>query len=353
MKSLFAKKSSNVLGIDIGSKYVKAVELSAIQGVLQVVSYAYEPIIGQAINDREIKDFDAVSRALKKVSMAMKSKNKNIAIAVAGGAVISKIIHMDQHQSDFELENQIEIEADSLIPYPLEEVYLDFERLKLSTTHLDKVEVLLTAAHKDIVDSRLTLVRESKYAPQIVDTETNALANAFLLQNPDSEAPQCLVNIGASLLQLCVIQGGEVIYAKEHNFGLNKLVSDIALINNTDEQSIESQLHTNSLPEEQLREPLNMYITTLQQQLDRALQMYVNSTHKALPSKISLAGGISRLHKISELLSVDWPYECALFDPFLNIALSDKISRTSLQAMKSQLAIATGLASRSIQTWHK
>jgi len=353
MKSLFKKKAQSIIGLDIGTKYIKAVSLDISNDVTKVTGFACEPIIGNAFNEREVKDFDAVSRALKKVKLSLKSKQKIAAIAVAGPSVISKTVYMEPNQTDFELESQIEIEADSLIPYPIEEVYLDFEELCASKSHIGKVEVLLSAAHKDMVDSRITLVREAPFEPAVVDIEGYALANAmkYFTQHSQEEA-QCCISVGSSMLQICVLQNQQVVYCKEHSFGMNKFVQDIAVIHNLDAQEIEDQIASGTAPEAWFTDTLPLFLSALQQQMQRALQMYSSTTHQLQPSKILLAGGCAVLPNVAIELSKDLGIETVVFNPFLARSISDKINTQALTKIAPQLAIAIGLASRGYSQWH-
>jgi type IV pilus assembly protein PilM len=353
MKSLFKKKAQSIIGLDIGTKYIKAVSLDVSGSVAKVNAFACEPISGAAFNEREIKDFDAVSKSLKKIKHNIKVKNKNVAIAVAGASVLSKVVFMDPDQTDFELESQIEIEADSLIPYPLEEVYLDFEELGESKTHGGKVEVLLSAAHKDMVDSRITLVREAPFEPVVMDIEGYALGNSLVnFATHRKDKPTCCINVGASLLQVCFVEDGEVIYSKEHNFGMNKFVQDLAVIHTLDIQEVENQISDGTAPESWFRDTLPMFLSALQQQIQRALQMYSSTTHKAQPEKILLGGGAGSIPTIVQELTKDLGIEVEAFNPFSNLTIADSVDAEKLNKYAPQLAIAMGLASRSYSQWH-
>ncbi len=356
MKSLFSKKAKTIIGLDIGTKFVKAVSLNVSDERTSVTSFACEPIVGNAFSERELKDFDAVSKALKKVRATLKDKSKDCAMAVAGSSVISKLVYMDPDQTDFELESQIELEADSLIPYPLNEVYLDFEELRPSDTHIGKVEVLLSAAHKDMVDSRITVVREAPFEPKIVDIESNALGEAFThylsKQNQDDEI-QCCINIGASLLQICVTQDNQVIYAKEHAFGTNKLNQDISLIQGVDISEVESKIVNDAIPEEWLAQTTIGFVSAMQQHIQRALQMYMATTHKAMPSKIYLSGGVTIIRGICDDLEKELSVSVDVFNPFKNMGMSETVNAEKLLKIAPQLTIAVGLASRRLESWQK
>jgi type IV pilus assembly protein PilM len=261
---------------------------------------------------------------------------------------------MEPDQSDFELETQIELEADSLIPYPLDEVYLDFQEIASSKTHVGKVEVLLSAAHRDLIDSRITLVREANFEPVIVDIESNVLADSFIQFAPKQKGDQSVcINVGASLMQLSVIEDGRVIYNKEHSLGVNSFIQDLAMLYNIDPVEVESQLASNTAPDSWFTDNLPTFLSSLQQQIQRALQMFVATTHKPMPNGFSLSGGGANLPNICEELSRDMAMDVKLFNPFQGMSFDDKVNKEKLMTMAPQLSIAAGLATRSLSAWQK
>jgi type IV pilus assembly protein PilM len=354
MKSLFNKKLPPIVGLDIGTRQIKAVWLEQSKDGFVLQGYACEPITKIAFSEREIKDYESVSIALKKIRKVLKTKLKQANVAVAGTSVISKIVYMDPDQSDYELENQIEIEADSLIPYPLDEVYLDFEEMGPSATHTGKVNVLLTAAHKDLVDSRLLLAREANFEPKIVDMENYAIGNAldFFYPNEDPEKAVCCVNIGASLLQICVVKNGDVIYTKEHAFGLNNLINDISAIHMVERETAERQLLDGTLTGNWIEDTLPIFAANLQQNINRALQMYMSTLHAERPNSILLSGGAATIAPLVDILNQDLGLEVSCFNPFSQMTINPKLDTTRLEKIAPQLAIAAGLASRSFTPWH-
>lgn len=354
MKSLFNKKLPPIVGLDIGTRQIKAVWLEQSKDGFVLQGYACEPITKIAFSEREIKDYESVSIALKKIRKVLKTKLKQANVAVAGTSVISKIVYMDPDQSDYELENQIEIEADSLIPYPLDEVYLDFEEMGPSATHTGKVNVLLTAAHKDLVDSRLLLAREANFEPKIVDMENYAIGNAldFFYPNEDPEKAVCCVNIGASLLQICVVKNGDVIYTKEHAFGLNNLINDISAIHMVERETAERQLLDGTLTSNWIEDTLPIFAANLQQNINRALQMYMSTLHAERPNSILLSGGAATIAPLVDILNQDLGLEVSCFNPFSKMTINPKLDAARLEKIAPQLAIAAGLASRSFTPWH-
>ena len=140
LSNLWKKKASMMVGIDIGSHAVKAVLLSQGDDGYTLEDYAIEPMPRGAIIDREIQDIEAVGKVIAKVRKQISSSVKLAAVAVSGQTVITKVIYMDVALSDDELAGQIEVEADSLIPYPLDEVSLDLKSLRLT----NQIQVKLT-----------------------------------------------------------------------------------------------------------------------------------------------------------------------------------------------------------------
>ncbi len=354
MKSLFKKKLPPIVGLYIGTRQIKAVWLEQTKDGFVLQGYACEPISKIAFSERDIKDYESISVALKKIRKALKTKTKLANIAVAGTSVISKIVYMDPEPNDYDLESQIEIEADSLIPYPIEEVYLDFEKLGPSKTHTGKMNVLLTAAHKDLVDSRLLLTREANFEPKIVDMENYALGNSidFFHSNSDKDKPVCCINVGASLLQICVVKNGDTVYTKEHSFGLNNLVSDISAIHMIERETAERQLMEGTLPGNWVEDTLPMFASNLQQSINRALQMYMSTTHADRPTEILLSGGAANIAPLVDILNQDLGLNVTSFNPFRGMSINPKLDVAKLNKIAPQLTIAAGLASRSFIPWH-
>jgi type IV pilus assembly protein PilM len=356
LKKLFGLFGTNVqkmIGLDIGTRFIKAVILEKSDERYTLQAFACEPILGNAFAEREIKDFEAVSHALKKVKLALKSKNKLVAIAVSGSTVLNKIVYMDPGQTDHELESQIELEADSLIPYPLNEVYIDFEEINNSRITNNKVEVLLSAVHKELVDRRITLLGEVGYEAKTVDVESYALGAAVAsFYSSKAEETVCCINIGASHLQMCAVKNGEVIYTKDHNFGMDALIQDLTMLYSQERSQIEQQLTDGTLPEAWKQDAYPMFLANLQQNINRALQVYTSASAEARPSSLLICGGGSYLTSLPEDLTADLGIEVICFNPFTDMALAENINQGDLEQLSGQLIIAAGLASRSFQPWH-
>lgn len=340
-----------LIGVDIGSRFIKAILLSKKGNAYKVEAIACESIKGDAFQEREIKELDAVGNALRKIKSALKTKEKTIAMAVSGSTVINKVIQMQMGLTDVELESQIEIEADSLIPYPIDEVYIDFEDLGPSEKLPGRADVLLSVAHKNIIDNRILLVREQEYEPKVVDIEGYALGNAFSsFSEPLKSVPQFCLNIGAAQLQLTVLEDGVVSMSRELAFGTDALVMETSMMLGIDKFEAADKLLNNDLPDSWRDTVYPQFLSTLQLQINRVFQFYMSTFNKESPRKIYVCGGAVVIEGLVADLAMDMQIEAEIFDPFKQLTCSDPALLTQFHG--PQFAVAIGLACRSFDLCH-
>lgn len=217
MLGLIKKKANTLLGIDISSTSVKLLELSRSGGRYKVEAYAVEPLPPNAVVEKNIVELEGVGQALSRVLVKAKTNLKSAVVAVAGSAVITKTIEMEAGLSEDELENQLKIEADQYIPYPLEEVAIDFEVQGLSARNPERVDVLLAACRKENVEVREAALALAGLTAKVVDVEAYALERSYALLSSQLGADTdqltvAVVDIGATMTTLSVLHNGRTIY---------------------------------------------------------------------------------------------------------------------------------------------
>lgn len=191
MLGLIKKKANTLLGIDISSTSVKLLELSRSGGRYKVEAYAVEPLPPNAVVEKNIVELEGVGQALSRVLVKAKTNLKSAVVAVAGSAVITKTIEMETGLSEDELENQLKIEADQYIPYPLEEVAIDFEVQGLSARNPERVDVLLAACRKENVEVREAALALAGLTAKVVDVEAYALERSYALLSSSRVSTRC------------------------------------------------------------------------------------------------------------------------------------------------------------------
>src|SRR3990167_1369001 len=181
LSGLFAKKKPPLIGIDISSSAVKVLELSKSGEHLRVERYAVEPLPQNAVVEHAITEVEQVAQVVERAVKKSGTKVRHAAVAVPAAHVITKTIKMAASLSDQDRQTQVEMEADHYIPYPLNEINLDFQVLGPSGNNPEEVDVLMAACRKEIVDDYLAVIQRPGLTPMVVDVETYAMENAFSL----------------------------------------------------------------------------------------------------------------------------------------------------------------------------
>lgn len=352
LPSFFKSRSSNLIGVDIGSHSVKAVLLTKSNTGYQVEAFAILPITKGAVVDHAINDVEATGAVLKILRKRFPKKFNDAAVAVSGSGVITKTIYLNAVHSDDELEAQIEVEADNLIPYPLNEVNLDFEIIKVNESDPGKIDVLLTAARTELVETRISALEIGNFNPKVMDIEGYALGRAYELVKDQlpvgaSDSPIALVDIGASMLTVAVIDKGETVFIREQAFGGEQYTQSIVGFYGMTYDEAELAKINSDLPRNYVFEVLAPFQTSMIQQIRRTLQVYATSKGNNDIANIIVSGGGSSLEGISALLSEELKIPTVVAKPFENCAFADSVVTEQLLQGSSKFMVACGLALRS------
>lgn len=344
------KKAGLLLGVDISSTSIKILQLSGSAPKYRLENYVIRHLPGNAVVEKNISDIDAVGECIATALAVMKPTVKEAAVAVAGSAVITKTIEMSAALSDTEMENQIVVEADQYIPYPLDEVSIDFERQKLSERSPDMVEVLLAACRKENVDSRVTALEVGGLETKVVDIEAYAIERAFSLLTEQigqsDEQTNAIVDIGSTMTTLNVILNGRTIYTREQMFGGNQLVEDVVRRFGLSNAEAEAAIKRGGLPEEYESEILQPFKDSVVQQVNQTLQFFFSSSHYNEVDHIILAGGVAAIDGLADMIQENLTTPVVVANPFKNMSIGSKVNNTLLQNDAPALLIACGLAMR-------
>ena len=350
--ALFGKKTNTLLGLDISSTSVKLLELSLANDKYKVESYGVEPLPPNAVVEKNISDVEGVGDAIKRVIGRAKAGSKLAAVAVAGSAVITKTIEMDSELSDDEMENQITVEADQYIPYPLDEVALDFEVLGLSERNPEQVEVLLAACRKENVEMREAALDLGGLKPNVVDIEAHAMKRAFDLVKPQlgpnaDDLVVAIIDIGATMTTLSVLADDKAIYTREQLFGGKQLTEEIQRRYSLSFEEAGLAKKQGGLPDDYEQEVLQPFKEAVLQQVTRSLQFFFSSSQYDDVDYIVLAGGTASIPGLGDMIEAKLGTPTLIANPFSEMALASKVDADMLANDAPSLMIACGLAMRS------
>lgn len=351
LAGLLKKKNKTLLGVDISSTSVKILELSQSNGRYQVESYASEPLPANAVVEQSIGDEEAVGLVIKKALGKARASSKIAAIAVAGSAVITKNIEMNDGLTDDEMDYQIRIEADQYIPYPLEEVALDWQ-IQGPSEIPGNVDVLLAACRLENVELRKDALEIGGLETGIVDIEAFCTERCYELvqsQLTDDEDVDtvAIIDIGATMTTLSVLNQGKTIYTREQLFGGKQLTEEVMRrYGLSEEEALRAKLD-GGLPDDYESEVLDPFRDSVVQQVSRSLQFFYSSSQYNDVDYIVLAGGTSSIIGLDQLTQEKLGISAIVANPFVNMTLSQKVNASLLNNDAPALMIACGLAMRS------
>lgn len=352
MLGLFKKKANTLLGIDISSTSVKLIELSRSGGRYKVEAYAVEPLPPNAIVEKNIAELEVVGQVIARLVTKARTGVKHAAVAVAGSAVITKTIEMEAGLSDEELENQIKIEADQYIPYPLEEVAIDFEVQGATARSADRVNVLLAACRKENVEVREAALALAGLTAKVVEIEAYSLERAYgllaeQLGNGEEDLTVAIVDIGATMMTLSVLHNGQTIYTREQLFGGKQLTDEIQRRYGLSTEEAGLAKKQGGLPDDYETEVLSPFKEAVVQQVSRSLQFFFAAGQYSDVDYILLAGGTASIVGLDQLVQQKIGTPTLVANPFANMTLSNKVNAGALASDAPSLMMACGLAMRS------
>ncbi len=354
MLTLWNAKQSSMLGVDIGSSAVRVLELGKKGESYTVVSYASEPIPNGVVNSKSIKEPEVIIEKLSQAIKKAKIKNKKAIIAVPDSSVITKIIQIESGLSDDESEELIHLEADKYIPYPIDEVSIDYEFLGDSAGGATLQDILVVASRTENVNARVDLMRDSGLDVQIVDVESYAIERTcqlFKSQLPDQgeNSTIAVFDIGEIYTQLTVLHSMKTIFSREDTFGGKQLTEEIVKRYDISVTEAKKAKKTGALPDDYVNDVLEPFKELISLQLRRALQFFYSTSQHTSIDQIFLAGGSSLLPGLSEKVSSVLDVPTKLVDPIENMAIGKGIDLQLISHDSSALMIACGLAMRKFE----
>ncbi len=351
LSRLWQGKRKKVLGLDIGTTAVRLVELSRSGDRFRLERFAVEEMPLNAMSENEIKDVNAVAATVKRAVMSSGSKIKNTAVAVSSAQVIVKTITMPSSFSESELEEQIMVEASQYIPYPMEEVNLDF-CVGDTVGDGEMVEVLLVASRSENVDARIAVLEQAGLNASVMDVETFALENAFplvkgQLLNSAQVHTVALINVGDATTTMAVLRDGNGIYTREQMFGDIQLTEAIQQHYGLSFEQAERARKNNELPDDFNTQVLPAFRKAIAQQVSRLLQFFFSASGVSSLDHVLLSGQCATIPDVAATVAEMTGIPASIACPFDAADSSSNIDRQQLEKEASAMMIASGLALRS------
>jgi type IV pilus assembly protein PilM len=350
--SLFSRQPAPLIGLDVSTSGVKLVELGRDKaGNLTLERCAIEPLERGWIVDGNIEKFDEVAEAIKRLVKKSGTKTRNVAMALPPSAVITKKIILPGGMSDSDLELQVETEANQYIPFPLDEVSLDFCVVGPSSTSVGDVEVLIAASRREKVQDVQGLAEAAGLTAVVVDVESYAsrMATSRLIENLPEQGKGLIValfELGSLTTSMQVMRDEEVLYDRDQAFGGAQLTQQIVRQYGFSAEEAEAKKRSGELPEDYESAVLNPFIETMVQELGRALQFFFTSTPHNKVDYIMLAGGSAALPGLTAAVTQHTSFPCTLLNPFDGMEIGSGVRLKKMTREAPSYLTACGLALR-------
>lgn len=352
LSSLFSRQPAALLGLDVSSSSVKLVELGQDRsGRLVLENCAIVPLERGWIADGNIEKFDEVADAVRRLVKKSGTKTKNVAMALPPSAVITKKIVLPGELSEQELELQVETEANQYIPFPLDEVSLDFCIVGPSANASGDVEVLIAASRREKVQDIQGLAEAAGLKPVIVDVESYAsrLATSRLIANLPNQGVGgvvALFEVGAMTTSMQVLRNDDLLYERDQAFGGAQLTQMIIRQYGFSLEEAESKKRTGELPDDYRAVVLQPFIESLVQEVSRALQFFFTSTTHNKVDMVMLAGGSASLPGLTSAVTQETGFACSVVNPFEGMEISPSIRLNKMEREAPSYLTSCGLALR-------
>ena len=345
-------KAKSVVGLDIGSSAVKAVELKPSGKSFKVSAFATEPVPPDSIVDGAIIDGTAVADAIRRVFENKAFKTKDVAASLSGNAVIVKKINLPV-MTEAELGESIFWEAEQYIPFDIQDVNLDYQILDAGTGADGKgtMEVLLVAAKKEKIADYTGVIAQAGRTPVVVDVDAFALQNAYEANyGLEREHIVVLLNAGASAININILSGDQSVFTRDISIGGNAYTEavqkELNLPFETAEQA-KKGLPVEGASADEIRPVLHAMTENVLLEIQKTFDFFKATASSDRIDRIVLSGGASRVDGFEAALQERFGTAVELFDPFRRIAFEPgKLGISDPENVIPTAAVAVGLALR-------
>src|SRR6204780_1154472 len=341
-------KQKQLVGLDIGSSSIKAVELKASRQGYELVSYGIEDLAQDAVGDGAIMDAPLVAAGIANIFEKQNIKTKNVATAVSGHSVIVKRVPLPL-MTEEELYDRIQAEASQHIPFDIADVNLSYQHLDSLDSQMD---VLLVAVKKDKILNHTNVLAQAGKTPAVVDIDALALQNCFEVNyDPEPSQTVALLNIGASMMNINIARGGIPVFPRDVSVGGNQYTDALQKeldLSYEDAERLKKGETLAGVAEEHRGTILRSVSDILTLEIQKTFDFFRATASGENIQRIVVAGGTARVPGLVDLLREEFAMPVEELNPFRKVLVNPgKHSDDQIREMGPRLAIAVGLALRS------
>ncbi|PYS72547.1 MAG: pilus assembly protein PilM [Acidobacteria bacterium] len=349
---MWKRTNKSMVGVDIGSSSVKAVELQGKNGDFQLLSLGYESLEPDSVVDGQIMELNSVSNAISNIFNEHKIKTNRVAAGVNGHSVIVKNIVLPQ-MSSAELQESFAWHAEEHIPFDITDVTLDYH---VTGTTDDAIHVLMAACKRDKVANLKQAIQLAGKQPAVIDVDAFALQNCYELNyDPQPNQVVALLNIGASTTNINILNGNRSVFTRDATFGGNQYTSllqkELGLTFEHAEQVKRGTPLPEAVEDRDIKPILETVSDILALEIQKTMDFYRATVEDGgvAVEKILVSGGGSKLDGLIDFLAKQFEMPVEIFDPFKKIKVDSRgFDPEYMREVVPEMAIAVGLALRGV-----
>ncbi|HWK31616.1 MAG TPA: type IV pilus assembly protein PilM [Terriglobales bacterium] len=343
--------AKSIVGLDIGSSCIKAVELKKTKGEIQVSTLGVEPLAADIVVDSMIVDSGSVSGAISKIFNDHKIKSKLVATSVSGHSVIVKKI-TTQTMSDSDLAETINTEAAQHIPFDITDVNIDYQILSDDPT-APQMDVLLVAVKKDKILNYTNVLILAGKSPAVVDIDAFALQNCYEYNyEPAPGTTVALLNLGASVMNINIVKGATPLFTRDVSVGGNQYTDSLQKeldLSFDDAEALKLGQRVGTVSEDAKLPILQQVTEIIVLEIQKTFDFFRATAAGEHIERIYLAGGSSKVPGLIEALRSEFSMPVEVLNPFQRISAANITESGLIDQNAGQLAVAVGLALRSFE----
>ena len=348
------RRAKSLVGLDIGSSAIKAVELKVVARAYQVVAYGSEPLLPDSIVDGAIVDAAAVSEAIRRLLDTTGIRTREVAAALSGSAVIVKKITVPV-MTEGELAGSIHWEAEQHIPFDIQDVNLDYQVLDCADPAADTMDVLLVAAKKERIAEYTRVISQAGRVAVVVDVVAFALQNAYEVNyGTEAGVVVALLDAGASVTTLNILSGDQSLYTR-----------DISIGGRAHAEALQREMNLPVAAADQLKRGLSVAGATFEEarpvmravtenimlEIEKTFDFFTATAASNPIDRIVVTGGASRAEGFTDALAERFHAAVEEMDPFREITFDAGRLAADAADARAVGAVAVGLALRRAGDW--
>ncbi|MGA6927009.1 MAG: type IV pilus assembly protein PilM [Desulfosarcina sp.] len=349
---MFFAKKDRLIGLDIGSRSIKAAEISETKKGMTLERFGIIDIAPGLIEDGAIKDAEQVADTIRQLFKNYGIKGPNVALSVGGYSVIVKKINVPSMPEE-QLQDTISFEAEQYIPFDISDVNLDFQILGENENNPNQMNVLLVAAKKEMVNDYVNLAQMAGLNPCIIDVDAFALQNIYEFNaSPATDENIALIDIGASKTSLNILKGKSSVFMRDVSLGcgqINQKIASLIDCSIEDAEQIKFGDQSEKITAGDLSDIVSSVVSDWCTEIRRALDFFYSTYPDDQIKRIVLSGGGGNIKEFRQLLSVETSAEVATINPFQGLNIDEnRFDVEFLKRIAPQASISMGLATRKV-----